>query len=161
MVGLALNLQLVIFQLGVVYSNAVFKPALSVSVVCCDENNNNKEIAESKTSQESFLKQQFSIDLYWLDDGGQLLNESNWLHFLFVRWCDEVMLLQVLLQPGQQSGLQSTRCQSSLLLQQWLQRNKLRQPAAWIYLLTAVFFHFLTAFLSRRLNQARMYPTAK
>lgn len=161
MVGLASNLQLVIFQPGVVYSNAVFKPALSVSTVCCDEKNNNKEIAERKTSQESFLKQQFSIDLYWLDNGGQLLNESNWLHFLFVRWRDEVMLLQVFLQPGQQSGLQSTRCQSSLLLQQWLQCHKLRQPAAWTYLLTAVFFHFPTAFISRRLNHARMYPTAK
>lgn len=40
------------------------------------------------------------------------------------------MLLQVFLQSGQQPGLQSTGCQSSLLLQRWLQCDELRLPPA-------------------------------
>lgn len=40
------------------------------------------------------------------------------------------MLLQVFLQPGQQPGLQSSGRQSSLLLQQWLQREQLGLPSA-------------------------------
>lgn len=48
------------------------------------------------------------------------------------------MLLQVFLQPGQQPGLQSARCQSSLLLQWWLQRNKLCLQASCSQLFAAV-----------------------
>lgn len=44
---------------------------------------------------------------------------------LRVRRGDEVLLLQVFLQPGQQPGLQSSGGQSSLLLQQRLQCEQL------------------------------------
>lgn len=46
-----------------------------------------------------------------------------------VRRGDEVLLLQVFLQPGQQPGLQSTGRQSSLLLQQRLQCEQLCLPS--------------------------------
>lgn len=46
-----------------------------------------------------------------------------------VRRGDEVLLLQVFLQPGQQPGLQSTGRQGSLLLQQRLQREQLCLPS--------------------------------
>lgn len=52
------------------------------------------------------------------------------LPIVCVRWGDEVVLLQVVLQPGQQSGLQITRRHRSLLLHRRLQRDQRGLPPA-------------------------------
>lgn len=55
---------------------------------------------------------------------------QTWLLPVFsIRWGDEVVLLQVVLQSGEQSELQSPGCQSSLLLQRRLQRDRLCRPS--------------------------------
>lgn len=63
---------------------------------------------------------------------------TNFSFCPFVRWGDEVLLLQVLLQSGHQSGLQSSGRQSPLLLQRWLQCDELRLPPARTQLPAAV-----------------------
>lgn len=66
----------------------------------------------------------------WKHFTGWCFLERNVLPMVFVRRGDEVVLLQVVLQPGQQSGLPGTRRQRSLLLQQRLQRDQLGLPSA-------------------------------
>lgn len=98
----------------------------------------------------------------WLAEGSCHTSDFYFCR-LFVRWGDEIMLLQVFLQSGQQPGLQSPGGQSSLLLRGWLQYEQLCLPSAKTQLPAAVSASVVPQFFqvdsNSRCQQESIYNT--